>query len=177
MADPVALWEVFGVMLIASVLSFGGGSQVPFIQGQWVETGVLAPELFSFALGVTYLTPGPKAGFVAGIGYYLAGVPGAIVAAAGLVLPTCVGTAAASFATAKMRRLITLLRPSAAFIIGALIAAAAWGAAQPMDLGPAEMAASAGVAVLVGWRRVDPLWLVVGAVTLGAGWSLALALT
>lgn len=177
MAETVGLWEIFFVMVLASFLSFGGGSQMPVIQDQWVTPGVLAPELFSFTLAVTYLTPGPKAGYLAGIGYYLAGLPGALVAIAGLVVPTCLGTGAASYATQRMQRLIVSLRTSSAYITGALIAAAAWGAASPMGLGPAEIAAVVVVALVVAWKNIDPVWLFLGAFVVGGVWSWVAAAT
>lgn len=175
MAETVGLWEIFFVMVLASLLSFGGGSQMPVIQDQWVTPGVLAPELFSFSLAITYLTPGPKAGYLAGIGYYLAGFPGAFAAIAGLVIPTILGTGAAGYATQRMQRLVLFLRTSSGFIIGALIAAAAWGAALPMNLDPVDIAAVAAIAVIVAWKSIDPVWLFLGAFVVGGVWSWAAA--
>jgi chromate transporter len=174
--EPVGLLEILLLMLFSAVFSFGGGSgQIPLIQGRWVESGQLAPELFSFSLAVTYLAPGPRAGFVAGVGYYLAGLPGAGAAMLGIVLPTVLGAAAVSAALGRMQQVLRRLKPSSGFVIAGLIASAAWGTARPLDLLPTEVLAVGAVAVLVAWRDVEPLRVVLAALAVGLAWSYILA--
>lgn len=166
--------EVFAVMLLSTLFSVGGGSgQIAVIQGRWVEPGILSPELFSFALALTYIGPGPRTGFVAGVGYYLAGVPGAAVAVFGTLLPTVVGAAGVSRSLHRMERFIAVITPCAPFVIAALIAAAGWGVASTMGLAIGEVVIAALVAALIAWRNIDPLWLVLPAVVLGTVSSLA----
>lgn len=78
------------VYLRLSLLAVGGGIAVlPEMQRQVVESrGWLTDAQFrdSFALG--QLTPGPGMLMVIVAGYRVAGVPGAIVAAVGMFLPT-----------------------------------------------------------------------------------------
>lgn len=174
--DAVGLLEIFGVLLFSAVFSFGGGSgAIPLIQGRWVETGQLAPELFSFSLAITYLAPGPRAGFVAGVGYYLAGLPGAAAAMLGVIVPTVLGAAGVHAGLSRMQRLLRRLSPSSGFVIGGLIASAAWGTVRPLDLLPVELVAVAAVAILVAWREVEPLKVVLAALLAGLLWSLVLA--
>jgi chromate transporter len=176
MTDTVGVVEILLLMLFSALFSFGGGSgQIPLIQGRWVETGQLAPELFSFSLAVTYLAPGPRAGFVAGVGYYLAGFSGAAAAMLGILVPTVVGAAAVSAALGRMQRILRRLKPSSGFVIAGLIASAAWGTARPLGLVPVEVLAVAGVAVLVAWRDVEPLKVVVAALAAGLVWSYVVA--
>ena len=165
--------EIFLLMLLSSLLSFGGGNgQIPVIQGRWVETGQLAPELFSFSLAITYLAPGPRAGFLAGVGYYLAGLPGAAAAVLGIVVPTCLGAGAVSAALGRMQQILRWVKPSSGFVIAGLIGAAAWGVARPLHLVPVEVLAVVAVAVVVAWRDVEPLKVVLVALALGLTWSL-----
>jgi|SRR5680860_23224 len=172
--DAVQPLEVFLIIAMSSLFSFGGGSgQVPVIQGRWVEPGLLAPELFSFALALTYLTPGPKAGFIAAIGYYLAGLPGVVAGMLGLVLPTVIGAAGVSYALKRMERIVEFIQPSAGFVIAALIAAAAWGTAVPLQFQPGEIAAVAAVTVTIVAFDLDPVWLILGAIAVGLAWSIA----
>lgn len=176
-AGDVGLVEIFAFIALSSLFSLGGGNgQIPVIQGQWVEPGVLSPSAFSFALAITHLTPGPRAGFIAGIGFYLAGLPGAVVAVAGLVLPTCLGAAGVSLAARRVRAVVGLLRPSSGFVLAALIAAAAWGTAEPLGLRAAEVGAVVVVATAVAWRDLDPRWLMLGAIAVGGVWSVAAAI-
>ena len=173
MTDGVGVVEIFLVMLLSALFSFGGGSgAIPLIQGRWVETGKLSPELFSFSLAITYLAPGPRAGFLAGVGYYLAGLPGAGAAMLGILVPTVVGAGAVNLALSRMQRILRRLKPSSGFVIAGLIAAAAWGTARPLDLLPLEMLAVAAVAVVVAWRDVEPLKVVLAALAVGLVWSL-----
>ncbi|MBS3942511.1 MAG: chromate transporter [Actinobacteria bacterium] len=177
MGELATLFEIFAFIALSSLFSFGGGNgQIPVVQAQWVEPGLLSPGGFSMALAFSHLTPGPKAGFVAGVGYYLAGVPGAVVAVLGLALPTCLGAAAVSHAAATLRRLVRLVTPASGFVLAALIAAAAWGTAAPLELGAVEIITIALVAILVAWRNVNPLLLVLGAVAVGGAWSAAVHL-
>lgn len=170
----VGLVEIFAFIALSSLFSLGGGNgQIPVIQGQWVEPGILAPGAFSFALAITYLAPGPRAGFIAGIGYYLAGPAGALAALAGLVLPTCLGAGGVSLAVRKVRSVVRVVRPSSGFVLAALIAAAAWGTAEPLALAPIEITAVVVVAVLVVWRDLDPVWLMLGALVVGGVWAAA----
>ena len=164
--------DIFLLMLVSAVFSFGGGNgMIPLIQGRWVDTGHLAPELFSFSLAVTYLAPGPRAGFLAGVGYYLAGLPGAAAALLGIIVPTVLGAGAVSMALHRMQRILRRIKPSSGFVIAGLIAAAAWGIARPLELLPAEMLAVAVVAVVVARWDVDPLKVVLAALSLGLVWS------
>ncbi|MGY2001272.1 chromate transporter [Blastococcus sp. SYSU DS1024] len=165
--------EIFLLMLASALLSFGGGNgQIPLIQGRWVETGQLAPELFTFSLAVTYLGPGPRAGFLAGVGYYLAGLPGAGAAVLGILVPTVLGAGAVSAGLSRMRRILRRIGPSSGFVIAGLIAAAAWGIAVPLGLLPVEWVAVALVAVVVARWDIDPLMVVLAALSLGLVWSL-----
>ena len=81
----VGLFEVFLVTALSSLFSIGGGNgPAAVIQDRWVGTGALDPGLFAWALALGYLSPGPKAGFLAGVGYYVHGVTGAVAAIVGI---------------------------------------------------------------------------------------------
>jgi chromate transporter len=168
----VGVLEIFLLMLVSAAFSFGGGNgQIPLIQGRWVEPGHLAPELFTFSLAVTYLGPGPRAGFLAGVGYYLAGLPGAGAAVLGIVVPTVLGAGAVDVALSRMEWILRRIAPSSGYVIAGLVVAAAWGTAVPLGLLPVEWVAVAVVAAVVVRWDVDPLVLVLGAVALGLVWS------
>jgi chromate transporter len=170
--SEVGVLEILLLMLFSALFSFGGGNgQIPLIQGRWVETGQLAPELFAFSLAITYLAPGPRSGFVAGVGYYLAGLPGAAAAMLGVLVPTVLGAAAVSAGLGRMQQVLRRLKPSSGFVIAGLIASAAWGTARPLDLLAVEVLAVALVAVVVASRDVEPLKVVLAAVVAGLLWS------
>ena len=75
------------------LLSFGGGyAALPLIQDQIVSLhGWLSMEEFTDLITISQMTPGPIAINAATfVGLKIAGVPGAIVATLGCVLPSCV---------------------------------------------------------------------------------------
>lgn len=170
--DVAGIVEILLVVVLSSLFSIGGGNgMIPLIQGRWVDTGRLAPELFSFALALSYLTPGPRAGFLAAIGYYLAGIPGAVAAVVGILVPTCLGAGAVSAALDRIQGVVRRLTPSTGFVMAGLIAATAWGTARPLELEPVEVATVVGVTALVAWREIDPVWVVLAALVVGGALS------
>jgi len=172
-ADGVGALEILGVVLVSCLFSLGGGNgPLAVIQDRWVSKGLLDPALFAWAIALGYLSPGPKACFVSGVGYFLYGVPGAAAAIAGLVLPTWVGSAGVAYGYSKLAPLIKAISLPAGFVIAGMIAAAAWGMAGPMALGTVEIVAAGMVAVAVAWRNLEPAIVVLGAALAGLAWSL-----
>lgn len=167
------LLEILLVVLVSSLFSIGGGAgPIAVIQDRWVSPGVLEASLFAWAIALGHLSPGPKAGFLAGVGYYMAGIPGAIAAIIGIAMPTTVGAAAVSYWYAKLRPVINWIRLPAGFVVAGLITAAAWGLAAPLDLNAVEIGAVGVVAVLIGWRNLEPAIVIIGAALIGLLWGL-----
>lgn len=171
MSGSVSLFQVFVVILISSVFSLGGGNgTTAVIQSQWVKPGHLDPALFAWAIALSHLTPGPKAGFLSGVGYYLHGLPGAVAAMLGIIIPTCISAAGTTYLLGRLQPIVNRIRLAAGFIIAGMIAAAAWGTAAPMDLNGFELLAVAVVAILVGWRNVEPVVVILGGAVVGLLW-------
>lgn len=97
------LWQIFWLYTRVAIFSWGGGpASLALMQREtttamWVPPGGtiqvpwLSPEEFADAVAVGNALPGPIAPQVSAyVGYKLAGVPGAIAAAAGTVLPTTI---------------------------------------------------------------------------------------
>ena len=95
------LWKIFVLYSRVSLFSWGGGpASLALMQREstaalWLPPGAVipvpwvSPEVFADAVAAGNALPGPIAPQVSAfIGYKLAGVPGAIAAAAGTVLPT-----------------------------------------------------------------------------------------
>jgi chromate transporter len=173
MSSHASLIEIFVVVSLSTIFSLGGGNgAMTVIQDRWVSAGVLDPSLFAWALALGYLSPGPKAGFLSGIGYFMAGVPGACAAIAGIILPTCLGAAGVTYGYKKFEPIIKRITLPASFVVAGMIAAAAWHTAVPMHLTAFEIGAVVLVAVLVGWRDLEAWIVVLGAAAAGIGWWL-----
>lgn len=171
MAAPVDLVSILVVMLVGGIASFGGGmGPVAVIQGTWVAGGQLDAALFAWVLALSHLTPGPRAGFIAGIGYYLHGVTGSVVAMAGVLMPAWIAAAGAVTGLERMRKVIDQLSRSGLYVVAGLMIAAAIGTALPLGLNRIELAAVCVAAWLVGWRAIDPVWIVCAALVIGVGW-------
>ncbi len=166
--SSVSLLEIVLMLCLGSMLSIGGGNGfVAIMQSRWVTPGHLDPALFAWVIALGHLTPGPKAGFIAGVGYYLRGLPGALAATLGILIPSCLSSGAVAYGMDRFRPVINRISPPASFVVSGLIAATAWETAVPMSLGVPEVMAVAAVAYLVGRRDMDPVWAVLGAVGFG----------
>lgn len=169
-APSVDLATIFLVMLVGGVASFGGGmGPVAVIQGTWVTGGQLDPALFAWVLALSHLTPGPRAAFIAGVGYYLHGLVGSVVAMGGVLMPAWIAAAAVVTGLERIRKIIDRLSRSGLYVVAGLMVAAAIGTALPLGLSRIEIAGAAVAAGLVGWRGVDPVWVVCAALLIGLG--------
>lgn len=168
---PVGIFDIFAVVFLSSLFSLGGGNgPVAVMQDRWVSKGLLDPALFAWALALGYLSPGPKAGFICGIGYFMYGLPGALAAIVGILIPTWLGSAGVVYGYKKLEPIIAAITLPASFVIAGMITAAAWNTLTPMKLAPIEIAAAVLVAVLVGWRNVEPVIVVLGSAAVGVIW-------
>ncbi len=86
------LWEIFVLFTRVAMFSWGGGpASLALMQRETTTAGWVTSEEFADAVAVGNALPGPIAPQVSAfVGYKLAGVPGAIAAATGTVLPTTV---------------------------------------------------------------------------------------
>jgi chromate transporter len=87
--DPATLWAIFAYFAKAGAFVFGSGlAVVPFLYGGVVKDfHWLTEKQFIDAVAVAMITPGPVVITVAFIGYLVAGLSGATVAAVGMFLP------------------------------------------------------------------------------------------
>lgn len=88
-ATGATLWQILGFFTSAGAVVFGSGlAIVPFLYGGVVEQyHWLTERQFLDAVAVAMITPGPVVITVAFIGYLVAGLTGATLAAIGVFLP------------------------------------------------------------------------------------------
>ncbi len=93
-AQSTVLWEILLFFTKAGAFVFGSGlAIVPFLyDGVVRQFGWLSEQQFLDAVAVAMITPGPVVITVAFIGFLVAGVPGATLAAIGIFLPVWVLT-------------------------------------------------------------------------------------
>ena len=89
----ISIWEIFVAFIKIGSLAFGGAyAAMPLIEQQIVKaTGWMSFQEFYDLIAIDELTPGPiiinSATF---IGMKLGGIPGAIAATIGCILPACI---------------------------------------------------------------------------------------
>ena len=181
----MVLWEIFVLFTRVAIFSWGGGpASLALMQRETTAAGWVTPSEFADAVAMGNALPGPIAPQVSAyVGYRLAGTPGAIVAAAGTVLPTTVLmlVMVVFFFGVKenptMKAMITAVRP---VVIGLLVwtaydmAKSVFGAGST-GWGPAVRGHWDAVAIAVvsfgilTFTKVNPVWVILGAAALGLG--------
>src|SRR5512142_1130848 len=86
------LWQLFIVFTRIAIFSWGGGpASLALMQREVTAAGWLDSAEFADAVALGNALPGPIAPQVSAyVGYKVGGVPGAVSAAAGTVLPTTI---------------------------------------------------------------------------------------
>lgn len=85
--------NLWGISIQIGMFSFGGGyAAMPLIQGQVVtDHGWLTMSEFTDLITISQMTPGPIAvNSATFVGLKIAGIPGAVVATLGCILPSCI---------------------------------------------------------------------------------------
>jgi len=109
-AIPAASGGLLGTMFIyfaqASLVVFGSGlAIIPFLYGGLVtQHHWLTDRQFLDSIAVSMITPGPVVIAVVFMGYLIAGVPGALVAALGVFLPIYFITVGAATSFSRIRK-------------------------------------------------------------------------
>ena len=92
MEDWTVLWDLFTTFLMVGSVSFGGGyAMVPVMEREVVGHGWMTLQQFTDTIAVAGMSPGPIAANTAiVIGYKTAGLPGSIVGAIAVALPSLI---------------------------------------------------------------------------------------
>jgi chromate transporter len=165
---------LLGHCVLLSLLSIGGAITVaPEMHRILVEQHhLLSDAQFTSAIALAQAAPGPNVLFVAVLGFFLAGVGGAVAALIAIMLPsTTLALGLVRWAQAREDRLgVRAFRASMPALTLGLVAATAWLLAPGHD--QPRLLALAVISALLVWRtRVHLLWLVGAAALLGAmGW-------
>ena len=171
-ATPVSLAKVLLLFLKFGAVVFGSGYVLlAFVRADLVERThwLTEPQLVD-AVAVGQFTPGPVFTTATFIGYLVAGLPGALVATAGIFLPSFVLVAISAPLIPRLRR----SRVAGRFLDGVNVASLALMAVVGAQLGKAAIidvptAILALVSAAALFRRaVSSTWLVLGGAAAGA---------
>jgi chromate transporter len=165
----VNLLLLYFLLLRATALSFSGFASVPVIREDFVERrGVLIDEQLNTAIAISQASPGPLGMYVVVLGYFVAGVPGALAGALALASPAIL---AIPIARAVRRGRDSQVQGACSAIV---IASCVLMATTSVRLAP-EAAPNLPLAVLAGAGfialasgKVPPLVVIAGSACLGA---------
>lgn len=170
------LWSFFQIGLF----SIGGGyAAMPLIQHQVVDAHPwLSMAQFADVMAIAEMTPGPIAINAATfVGIQVAGLPGAIVATLGCVMPSCAIVMALGYIYYKYRGLSLVqgvlggLRPAVVAMIASaglsLVVLSFYGQRtlpeDPGSFSPISVVIFGAGLFVLRWRKVNPLYVMAGA--------------
>ncbi len=81
------LLVLFGLLLKASLFSTGGTGNLPILHDDLLPRGWATEKDFGQSLAVGQIAPGPSGLWVISLGYFVAGVPGSLLALIAVCLP------------------------------------------------------------------------------------------
>lgn len=132
--------QLFVSFFQVGLFAFGGGyAALPLIQDQVItENAWLSMEEFTHLVTISQMTPGPIALNAATfVGTKVAGIPGAIIATAGCVAPSCIIVTILAILylryknTSGLKSILGTLRPATVALIGSagisILLTAFWG--------------------------------------------------
>jgi chromate transporter len=172
---PAIDWlALFGHCLLLSLLAIGGAITVaPDMHRVLVsEMGLLSDAQFNASIAIAQASPGPNVLFVAVMGYQAAGLAGAAVTLAGIMLPsTTLALGAARWSHARREwRAVRAFKTGMAPIVIALIFAVGWILTAETP-GWRHILLTLAVTLLVWQTRVHLLVLIAAGALVGAlGW-------
>ena len=156
---------LYCLLLKATITTFTGLASLPVIQDDLViEHHVLTDTQLNEAVVIARSTPGAVGLYVVSVGYFVAGVPGAIAGWLALITPALLVIPLIHFAGRKMQHprvrsvLQTIVIASAGLLLAAAIPLARDALTDPITV----MIAVASLVVLL-TTKLDTLWLILGA--------------
>ena len=168
-ADWLAL---FGHFLMMSMLAIGGAlATAPDIHRYIVgERGWIDDAQFNASIALAQAAPGPNLLFVPVVGYAVAGLPGAMLALLGILIPSTTLALATSRWGARRRDsrgVRAFVAGMAPITIGLLLATGGLLAA-PQFTHPGGLALLAVTVVVMLRTRLNPMWLIALGAAVGA---------
>jgi chromate transporter len=179
----ILLWQIFILFTKVALFSWGGGpASLALMQRETTTAGWVTPAEFADAVAVGNALPGPIAPQVSAyVGYKLAGVPGAIAATGGTVLPTTTlmlvmivfffsikdSQAVKSMLTAVRPIIVGLLLWTAYDMAVTVFGAQKLGWSRAFLQGGDKLALTVVTFVLLTCTKISPVFIIVGAAVLG----------
>jgi chromate transporter len=152
-------------LLKGTITAFAGLASLSVIQDTLVfQHHLLTDKQLNEAVVITRSTPGPVGLYIVSVGYFVAGVPGAIAGWLAMITPALLVILLVAFAGRKIEHprvksiLQTVVIASAGLLLGAAIPLAHDALNDPVTIGIALVS----LALLL-LTEIDTLWIILGA--------------
>jgi chromate transporter len=159
------IFLLYLLLLKGTVTAFAGLASLPVIQDALVfQYHVLTDKQLNEAVVITRSTPGPVGLYIVSVGYFVAGVPGAIAGWAAMSTPALVIIPLVHFVGRRIDHprvkgvLQTVVIASAGLLLAAAIPLAHDALTDPVTVGIAVVSL-----VLLLVTHIDTLWIILGA--------------
>ncbi len=170
-ASSIPTWKVFLTFLkVGSVLYGSGYVLFAYLDAELVTNGWLTRQELIDAVAVGQFTPGPVLSTATFIGFQLNGFWGAIASTAGIFLPSFLFVLLLNPLVPKMRQSKIL----SYFLSSVNVAAVAVMVSVLFEMGrdtlvaiPAVIICALSLIVTFGFKKVSPIWIIIGASILG----------
>ncbi len=151
------------LLLTGTVTAFAGLASLPVIQDSLIaHHHVLTDKQLNEAVVITRSSPGPVGLYIVSVGYFVAGVPGAIAGWLAMITPAGIMIPLVHFVGRRMEspRVRSVLQcvVSAGLLLAAAIPLARDGLTDPVTIGIALVSFG-----LLLTTKIDTLWIILGA--------------
>jgi chromate transporter len=161
------------LLLKGTITAFAGLASLPVIQDTLVfQYHVLTEKQLNEAVVITRSTPGPVGLYIVSVGYFVAGIPGAIAGWLAMITPAFLIIPLVHFAGRKIDHprvkgiLETVVIASAGLLLAAAIPLGRDALTDPVTVGIAIASL-----VLLLTTEIDTLWIILGAAVISASAS------
>jgi chromate transporter len=159
------IFLLYLLLLKGTITAFAGLASLPLIQDSLVfHYHVLTDKQLNEAVVITRSTPGPVGLYIVSVGYFVAGVPGAVAGWAAMVTPALLIIPLVHFVGRRMEHprvkgvLQTVVIASAGLLLAAAFPLAHDGLTDPATVAIAVLSL-----VLLFVTEIDTLWIILGA--------------
>jgi chromate transporter len=163
------LLALYLLLLKATVTSFSGLSSLPVVRADLVvHYRVLTDRQLNAALVVGRAGPGPYGLYLVSVGYFVAGVPGALVSLLALMTPAFLIIPMVRHLGARAERPVVRSAIQAVTLAAAgLIVASTVPLAQDALTGPVPLGIALAAFFVLTQTRLDVLWVLAGSAAAG----------
>ena len=173
--DDSPLLGMLGHFALISMMAVGGGVVMlaPDIHRYVVDAHHwITSEQFSAAYTLAQAAPGPNMLYVTLVGYWVAGLSGAVIATAAVVLPPAALTVvlvrmSGNAHFAKMGGIGRAVRAGLAPMSVGLLAAGGWVIADASGAGVRHLTLAAITVLILVTTKINPIWLIVAGALVG----------